>query len=101
MCRNEALQEDADTRERSGSVWTNVSVLPEVQPCRRRSARARVPESPSACAQCTRATVREANRQRQVVRRQAAGQVESLRTRYLRRSTPYGLYRYPPRLRAA
>jgi hypothetical protein len=101
MCRNEALQEDADTRERSGSIWTHVSGLPEVQPCRRRSARARVPESPSACAQCTRATVREANRQRQVVRRQAAGQVESLRTRYLRRSTTYGLYHYPPRLRAA
>src|SRR5690349_10107125 len=101
MCRNEALQEEADTRERLGSVWTPVSGLPEVQPCRRRRARVRVPESPSACAPCTRATVREADRQRQGVRRQAAGQVESLRTRYLRRSTPYGLYCDPPRLGAA
>jgi hypothetical protein len=29
MCRNEALQEEADTREQSGSVWTHVSGLPE------------------------------------------------------------------------
>ena len=56
---------------------------------------------PSACVQCIRATVREADRQRQGVRPQAAEQVESLRTRYLRRSTPYGLDRDPPRLGAA
>jgi hypothetical protein len=58
-------------------------------------------ESHGACDECARAKVRESDRQRQAVTRQGAGQVESPRPRYPRRSTTHGLDRYPPRLGAA